>query len=286
MKNTTSIKTAIPAIVLATALAVSFIPLTAMTSNAATVSKTATTQTVKVDDATRNYFINLYDSSTAFIGIHYNELPNDVRICLECARDNAYKLLASDDLAAVTQASSDLRVALRVAESTIAGIPIDTNSAPDFVIGTNGGNSANAMTISWATAGTIGTIYANNRNQTPTYVRTLVVNNFVERIYPVALGRTVDIPSRDQYTNALLNGTMTPEQVAATILGSDECNSKLSDNRAFVTACYRVLLDREPDAQGLNNWVNALNNGMTRAQLVQTFEAQTSWTNLCSYYGF
>ena len=286
MKNTTSIKTAIPAIVLAAALAVSVAPLAAMSSNAATLSKTAATQTVKVDDATRNYFINLYDSATAIIGIHYNDLPTDVRVCLEAARDAAYPLLGSDDVAAVTQASSDLRVALRVAESTLAGIPIDTNSAPDFVLGTNGGNSANAMTISWGTAGTIGTIYANNRNQTGVYVRTLVVNNFVERLYPIALGRTADIATRDQFANALLNGTMTPEQVAATILTSDECNNKLSDNRAFVTACYRALLDREPDAQGLNNWVNALNNGMTRAELVSTFEAQTSWTNLCAYYGF
>ena len=286
MKNTTSIKTAIPAIILSAALAVACIPLTAMTSRAATISKPAATEPVKVDDATRNYFINLYDSSTAFIGIHYSELPNDVRICLECARDAAYPLLNSDDLSAVTKASSDLRVALRVAESTIAGIPIDTNAAPDFVLGTNGGNSASAMTISWATAGTIGTIYANNRNQTGVYVRTLVVDNFVERLYPIALGRTADIASRDQYANAILNGTMTPEQVAAAILGSAECNSKNPDNRTFVTACYRALLDREPDAQGLNNWVNALNNGMTRAQLISTFEAQTSFTNLCAYYGF
>lgn len=286
MKNSTSIKKTIPAIVLSIALVTSLIPLTAMSSNAATLTKTATSQTANVDDATRTYFLNVYDSSTAFLGIHYNELPTDVRICLESARDNAYKLLDSDDLAAVTQASSDLRIALRVAESTLAGIPIDTNQAPDFIIGTNGGNTATAMTISWNTAGTIGTIYATSRNQDAISVRRLVINNYIERLYNIAIGRTVDIPSRDQYANAIINGTMTPAQVATTIMTSAECNSKNPDNTAFVTACYRALLDREPDAQGLNNWVNALNNGMTRAQLIQTFEAQTNFTNLCAYYGF
>jgi len=285
MKNTTSIKKAIPAIILAAALAVSVAPLAAMSSNAATLSTTAT-QASKVDDATREYFINCYDSSTAYLGIYYNQLPTDVRTCLECARDAAYPLLNSDDLAAVTQASSDLRIALRVAESTIAGIPVDTNAAPEFVLGTNGGNVSHAMTISWATAGKIGDIYSMCRNQTGVYARTLVVNNFVERLYPIALGRTADIASRDMYTNAILNGTMTPDQVAATILGSAECNNKLTDNKAFVTACYQAFFDRQPDTQGLNNWVNALNNGMTRAELVSTFEAQTSWTNLCAYYGF
>ena len=286
MKNTTSIKTTFPAIILSIALATSVLPLTAMTSRAATMTKTTASQTANVDDAPRTYFLNVYDSSTAFLGIHYNELPNDVRICLESARDNAFKVLDSDDLQAVTQASSDLRIALRVAESTLAGIPIDTNAAPDFVLGTNGGNVSTAMTISWATAGNIGTIYATSRNQDALSVRRLVINNYIERLYNIGIGRTVDIPSRDQYANAIINGTMTPAQVAATILGSDECNAKNPDNKAFVTACYRALLDREPDTQGLNNWVNALNNGMTRAQLIQTFEAQTNFTNLCAYYGF
>ena len=286
MKHTTSIKTAIPTIILTTALVASCIPFTAMTSRAATISNTAAAQSAKVDDSTRNLLYDLYDSSSAFLSLHSSEIPNDVRLSLECARNNGYAALNSDSLSTVTAACSDLRVALRVAESTYAGIPVDTNAAPDYIIGTNGGNKTNAFASSSATAATIGSVYATNRNVTPEILRQRVVNNFVERLYPVALGRTADIAARDMYTNAIINGTMTPDEVAASVLLSTESTNRLSSNTAFVTACYRALLDREPDAQGLTNWVNALNNGMTRAELVNTFEAQSNWTNLCSCYGF
>src|SRR5947207_7164298 len=46
---------------------------------------------------------------------------------------------------------------------------------------------------------------------------------------------------------------------------------RLADNSAFVKQQYLDFLDRQPDQAGLNGWVNQLNNGLSRAQLIVDF---------------
>ena len=176
-----SLRKKITAIALTAAMAVAMSPAAALAAPGDVV-----------DEPTRTYFLDLYDSSTAFLSIYYDKLPEDVRVCLECARQDAYAVINTTSMDETNAASSELRVALRVAESTLAGIPIDTNVAPDFVIGTNRGNVTRPMMTSWDIAGTIGGIYADNRGQSTTIVRQQVLGYFVDRIYLAALGRTSD----------------------------------------------------------------------------------------------
>lgn len=50
--------------------------------------------------------------------------------------------------------------------------------------------------------------------------------------------------------------------------------------RAFVTRLYHVCFNREPDAGGLNNWVNALINGaLTGADVMQSFLLSAEMNN-------
>ena len=56
-------------------------------------------------------------------------------------------------------------------------------------------------------------------------------------------------------------GVTGPQQVAA-VSGSDE---------EFVTSLYRAVLDREPDAGGLANWVNWLKRGQSREWVITQF---------------
>jgi hypothetical protein len=40
---------------------------------------------------------------------------------------------------------------------------------------------------------------------------------------------------------------------------------------AFVTACYRGILDREPDAEGLKHYSSLLCQGTTMVEIMQSF---------------
>ena len=59
--------------------------------------------------------------------------------------------------------------------------------------------------------------------------------------------------------------------------GSSEFQSKYGalDNPCFVTLLYRNVLDREPDAAGLQSWSSALNGGTPRSQVVLGFSGGT-----------
>lgn len=47
----------------------------------------------------------------------------------------------------------------------------------------------------------------------------------------------------------------------------------------FVTKLYKNILYRDPDPQGLANWVNALNNGATGSEIARGFLTSAEFTN-------
>lgn len=285
MKKTTRITTKISAVILIAAMAAAFTPFTRIMCRADSLPAAAVSD-AKVDDATKAYLSYLYDSATAFLSVNADKLPADVYAALDSARSGAYSVLNSDNIDDYGTAITNLRVQLRVAESTLAGIPVDTNAAPDFIIGTYGYNNANItnLPVSGGTANTVASIYANNRNLPAKMVRTLIVNNFVERLYPLAFGRSFDVQGRDAYVNGILNGTYTGSDVVTMMFTSSECTNRNLSNEAFVNAMYNAFFDRDPDAAGRTNWVNALNNGMSRSDLIRTFAGTSDWANFCSFY--
>ena len=98
-----------------------------------------------VDDRTQQDFEDYYDYSSAFMSMHQSELPDDVRICLETARNSAYTALQNDS--GIFEAMSNLRIQLSVAEAIYDGRQPDSNSAPLPVIGTAGYNRANGYSF-------------------------------------------------------------------------------------------------------------------------------------------
>ena len=284
MKNTNRL-TKVTSIVLTAAMASVMLPVAKATLRADTTA--ASQQTDYMDDSSLREFTNYYESANAFLSIHFSELPDDVRYALDGARTNAHFALVNKSGRAA--ACSDLRVQLEVAQATLANRAVDTNRAPDLVMGTAGANAAGMGTqfVSVNTANTVASIYrtASDYNLPPQMARQQILGNFVDRIYMSILGRNCEASARDSIVNAMMDGTMTANDVVEQVLGSSEFTSKNLSDSAFVTVLYKAFTDRNPDAQGFNNWVNALGNGTTRAQVISSFESSNGWTGLCSYYG-
>ncbi|WP_127112547.1 DUF4214 domain-containing protein [Shimia sediminis] len=99
------------------------------------------------------------------------------------------------------------------------------------------------------------------------------VSGQVFRLYHATLDRDPDVAGHSGWTQELLGG-QTLEGIVSGFVNSVEFQSKYGSttNTEFVTLLYNNVLDRDPEAQGLTNWVNALENGvLTREQVVLGF---------------
>jgi hypothetical protein len=94
----------------------------------------------------------------------------------------------------------------------------------------------------------------------------------VYRLYQAMLDRNPDADGLDSWTEALVSG-MSKQQAVSGFVNSAEFQSKYgaTDNSQFVELLYRNVLDRNPDAGGLETWTNALNAGMSREDVVLGF---------------
>ncbi|NCC08519.1 MAG: DUF4214 domain-containing protein [Clostridia bacterium] len=110
------------------------------------------------------------------------------------------------------------------------------------------------------------------------------VEAFVERLYTVALGRKSDALGKASWVNGLKNGTMTGAHVARGCLLSDEMKSRNLSDTDFVNILYKVFLDRAPDAQGFNNWLDCLQNGLSREYVVAGCANSDEFKMLCGRY--
>ncbi|MCR8550912.1 DUF4214 domain-containing protein [Salipiger sp. P9] len=95
----------------------------------------------------------------------------------------------------------------------------------------------------------------------------------VFRLYQATLDRAPDQGGLLNWSAALTEGGRSLVSVAAGFTNSAEFRNTYGalDNAGFVTQLYRNVLEREPDAGGLANWVARLDGGMSRAQVVAGF---------------
>jgi hypothetical protein len=111
------------------------------------------------------------------------------------------------------------------------------------------------------------------------------VEGFVDRLYVNALNRNADESGRAYWINLLNSKEQSGTQVANGFFNSVEFASRNLNNEQFVQTLYKVFFDRKPDQAGLDNWINALNNGATRSQVIAGFTGSSEWTDTCNAYG-
>ena len=120
---------------------------------------------------------------------------------------------------------------------------------------------------------------------TPEQARAMTVSNFVERLYLTALNRSYDVTGRDNWVDQITNKDASGSAIARGFFNSQEFIARELDNEEFVNILYRVFFDREPDTQGFANWINALENGATRSEVINEFTGSTEWTSMCARFG-
>lgn len=113
------------------------------------------------------------------------------------------------------------------------------------------------------------------------------IGDFVERLYDQILGRGSDEAGKADWIGRIVTGGGTGADIVRGFLYSPEFReaaATMSDTD-FVSTLYRSIFGREPDSEGLQNWVNAIGAGQSRDFVIDSFIDSTEWANLCLTYG-
>ena len=110
--------------------------------------------------------------------------------------------------------------------------------------------------------------------------------DFIERMYVVALNRQSEPEGKAFWMNKVKNEGFTGGRVAIGFLieAPEFLNRNLSDSD-FIDVLYKTFFDREAEEGGKAFWMGHLATDMTREQVVRGFIDSTEWCNLCAYYG-
>ena len=132
----------------------------------------------------------------------------------------------------------------------------------------------------------VGTVNAAALDMSSAVVATESSKNFVKRLYNKVLGREPDEEGLNNWSIALTNGKLSAAEVAIGFFASPEYTSQKKSGRDFLTDLYATMMNREPDAPGLEHWLTKLANGTTRATVFNGFCTSPEFNTLCSGYGF
>lgn len=118
------------------------------------------------------------------------------------------------------------------------------------------------------------------------YVETDDAYQAVALLYDTFAGRLPDAGGLIAWAGALKSGAMTLQQVAAGFAASDEFRVRTAglDHGQFVDLMYRTSLNREPDAAGRANWINALDHGFSTGDILLSFSESFEHQNLMAPY--
>jgi hypothetical protein len=95
------------------------------------------------------------------------------------------------------------------------------------------------------------------------------IEAFVERLYTIALGRASEAEGKAYWVDQLATKKKTAIEVVANFtVDADEFNAKGYTDDQFMDILYKVLMDREADAEGKDYWLSELAAGGSRLYVI------------------
>ena len=111
------------------------------------------------------------------------------------------------------------------------------------------------------------------------------VTKFIARCYNLCLGRSADESGLNAWCGQILSGANSAKQAAYGFVFSDEFKKMNLSDDEYIRVLYRLFLDREADASGLNAWKNELLSGKSRLHIFEGFSDSKEFIELCAKYG-
>jgi hypothetical protein len=99
------------------------------------------------------------------------------------------------------------------------------------------------------------------------------------------LEREPDETGLGNWVDALYSGRATGAKLVCGFVLSKEYQANSLSDEEYITAFYRIILNREPDEGGLNSWIAILDNGCTYKKILEGFINSDEFGNLCKDLG-
>ena len=125
-----------------------------------------------------------------------------------------------------------------------------------------------------------------NTNQNTNPGTDISFEDFVERLYVVALNRQSEPEGKEFWCTHVGNGDLNGAQCANEFLLSKEFKDRGLSDEEFLKVLYKTFFDRDAanDPDGFNFWMNSLKTE-GRDKVVDGFINSTEWCNICATYG-
>ena len=110
------------------------------------------------------------------------------------------------------------------------------------------------------------------------------IEAFVRRLYETLLYRAPDEHGFNDWTTKLSQQSTTATDIIVGFIHSEEMKNANLSNNDYVDTLYRAFFDREPDAAGKADWMNALECGLSRDYVCAGFLGSSEFHKLCARY--
>lgn len=111
------------------------------------------------------------------------------------------------------------------------------------------------------------------------------VTAFVKRFYKECLNREADIDGLNYWCKELLRSNLTGQDTARHFINSQEFMDRNLLDTDLLKIFYRTFFDREPDTLGMGYWINRLDSGLSKEDLLIAFSNSAEFKEICSDYG-
>lgn len=111
------------------------------------------------------------------------------------------------------------------------------------------------------------------------------VRGFVYRMYKTVLGREPEEGGFNYWVRELESGRSTAAQLVSDFFDSAEYKAKGKSNDAVLNDCYQAMMNRGPDTEGYNYWMERLNVGMSSDAVCSGFVSSAEFKALAAKYG-
>lgn len=108
---------------------------------------------------------------------------------------------------------------------------------------------------------------------------------YVSRLYINFLDRNADTMGLNDWTQKILNDIEAAKTIPFGFILSPEFLGRNISDEDFVKMCYRTILDREYDQDGLADWVDRLTKGVSRKDVCAGFTYSVEFKKLLAQYG-
>ena len=108
--------------------------------------------------------------------------------------------------------------------------------------------------------------------------------NFVSRMYSIALGRNYDEEGLDYWCDKLVDQKIDAAGITYQFFASKEYQAKNRTNEEYLDDLYQTVLGRKPDAEGKAYWLKALEEGQSRTVVMSCFANSNEFSGICDEF--